>query len=319
MKHVAIIGAGNIGRRYLQSFSLTAEPYKIYMVDCSAEALCLSKKMADELQMHQAVFYLNDIKELPEKIDLAAVTTTSGVRKEIIFSLIRCTSVKYLILEKYLFDRLEDYEQVKCLFAEKEIKAWVNCTRRAQSSFINLKRELQESDYWEISVSGGDWGLGCNAVHYLDLIAYLSGTENWNLSIEGLEPQVFESKRKPYKEIAGTISGRMGKCRSFQISSYSNSSRPFIFSISTNRSYYVIDEGGQHICCISEDGSKNEQDFPLLYTSQIMEKIIKDIIETGICLLTSYEESARIHMMLQRPLTKFFEDHGFDTGSCPIT
>ena len=319
MKKIAIIGAGNIGRRYLESFSLTSNLYEIYMVDVSQDALNLAEHMTNCLSMEQTVFYLNKVEDLPREIDLAAITTTSRMRREVVKNLLNHSKVNNIILEKFLFDKLEDYDIVAGLLKRNNINAWVNCTRRAQKGFIWLKEELKKDDYWNISVSGGDWGLGCNVVHYLDIIACLSGIDNACLSLDGLEDIIGESKRKSYKEIYGTISGRMGKCKNFSISSYRNSTRPMFFTISTNRMYYQINEKEQYITCISENGECFKREFPSLYTSQIMESIIREILETGRCLLASYQESREIHELIQVPLTKFFESNGFENGSCPIT
>ena len=319
MKKIAIIGAGNIGRRYLESFSLAKDVYDIYVMDVSEDALCRIKDMTDNLNMKHIFHYLKRLEDLPKEIDLGAITTTSKMRREIVVNLLNNTSVKYLILEKFLFDKLHDYDVVENLIEKKHIKAWVNCGRRAQQSYIWLKKEIEKANHCEIYVSGGEWGLGCNAVHYLDLIAYLAGTDKMDISLCGLDSIICDSKRKSYKEIFGTISGSMGKCRNFSISSYYKSRMPVFVTILTEKAYYRIDESGQCINIISENGDNLTKKFPLKYTSQMMESIIHEIIETGECVLAQYSESSEIHRLLQVPLTKFFEDQGFENGVCPIT
>lgn len=47
--------------------------------------------------------------------------------------------------------------------------------------------------------------------------------------------------------------------------------------------------------------------------------VMEDIIKTGTCKLTSFEESAFLHLMLLDPLINFFEENGMEKGICPIT
>lgn len=316
MKKIAIIGGGNIGSRYVESLLNTEFAYELYIVDTSAQAL---KVLAEKVGENRGnITYLSEIEGLPASLDLAAVTTTSGGRRAVTEKLLTSADVKYLILEKPLFCKMDDYEIIETLLEEKHVKAWVNCTRRETASYQRLKSLLQEEAF-EFVLSGSEWGMGCNATHYLDLICFLAGTDEMEVNADGLYNTILESKRKPYKEILGTITGNAGRCVHFSLTAHGRGTIPVLITIKTSKKVYLVSEAGQSLSIWEKDGSCDRTDFKLPYTSQAMGPIIEKIITTGNCLLADYAESAKIHKALQRPLTDFFEKMGGEKGICPIT
>lgn len=316
MRKVAVIGAGNIGGRYVESLLNSEYEYALYIVDTSEQAL---KALADKIgEKEKKVTYLSDIEQLPDSIDLAAITTTSGVRRAIVERLLSYVEVSYLILEKPLFCDLTDYDLIGALLREKHIKTWINCTRRECESYQRLKSELKDENF-EFTLSGGNWGMGCNAIHYLDLICFLTGTDDLEVNVDGLYKTVLDSKRKPYKEILGTITGNAGKCVHFSLTAHGGIGIPVSITIKTPSKMYMINEAKQLLSVWEMDGSCINVDFGLPYISQIMGQIIGKIIDTGDCRLAGYSESAAIHRTLQIPLTDFFEKMGGEKGICPIS
>lgn len=316
--NVALIGAGNIGQRYLQAMlSGRFERGGIYVVDPSQSALEKAREVvAGSLKN---VEFLNDIEALPETIDCAAVTTTSVVRKEIVQRLLKEKNVKNLILEKFLFPYERDYKEVKQLLDKKGVKSWVNCTRRAQKPYKRLRELLLNCESMQIVISGSDWGMGCNSIHFLDLISYLANSLEIKIEIDGLNNKIIASKREGYKEIAGTIRGSIGKCSDFSITCYENGEVPLTIYISTEQGNILINETKQKLYILDKQGEWRSEEFGLLYISQVMDKVIKDILDKESCDLITYEESSIIHLALQTKLTKFFEKDGVDKGFCPIT
>lgn len=316
MRRIAIIGAGNIGARYVESLLNSDSEYALYIVDTSVQAL---RALADKFgEKKKKVAYLSDIEELPNGLDLAAITTTSGGRRAVVEKLLDCVDVHYLILEKPLFCELADYEIIRALLEEKHVKAWTNCTRRELGPYQRLKSELKDENF-EFTLSGSNWGMGCNAIHYLDLICFLAGTDDLEVNVDGLYKTVLDSKRKPYKEILGTITGNVGNCVHFSLTAHRGDEIPVSIMIKTPLKTYLINEAGQLLSIWEKDGSCVNADFRLPYISQVMGRIIGKIIDTGNCQLAGYPESAAIHRALQIPLTNFFEKMGCEKGICPIS
>ena len=69
-------------------------------------------------------------------------------------------------------------------------------------------------------------GVDYLAIHILDFIAYLAGSQDIEIDISALDPQYQQSKRSGFLEITGTIRGSMGRCRAFALSSYQKQGFP---------------------------------------------------------------------------------------------
>ena len=316
MRKIAIIGAGNIGGRYVESLLHSDSEDALYVVDTSEQAL---KALAEKNgETKKKITYLTDTQGLPNSLDLAAITTTSGVRRAAVEQLLNCVNVKYLILEKPLFCDLMEYEIVGELLAKKQIKAWVNCTRRESESYQRLKSDLGDESF-EFILSGSNWGMGCNAIHFLDLICFLAGTDDLKVNVDSLYKTILDSKRKPYKEIWGTITGSAGKCVHYSLTAHAGDELPISIMLKTPSKTYLINEGRQLLRVWSGDGPCVNARFELSYISQVMGRIIETILDTGNCRLADYVESSAIHRALQVPLTDFFEKMGGEKGICPIS
>ena len=82
--------------------------------------------------------------------------------------------VKYIIFEKVLFQKVEEYHSVDMLLNRYKTRGWVNCHRRIYPTYQNLKELLFGEELVDMEVVGNGWGLACNSVHFIDLYAYLT-------------------------------------------------------------------------------------------------------------------------------------------------
>ena len=119
---------------------------------------------------------MTSIAELETSIDVAIVATNSDIRRITIETLLGRCSVPYLVLEKALFQRLKDYDEVAELLACKGIKAWVNCPRRMLSFYADVKKDFDTAMPISFQVSG-NWAMGCNAIHMIDLFHFISSAQ----------------------------------------------------------------------------------------------------------------------------------------------
>lgn len=316
MNNIAIIGVGALGKRHLESVLKSELPFQIYVVDNNEEAVSEAIKMNEK-----CIIGGMDTSILPEEIDLAIISTASAVRKTVFKQMISKSKVKYIIFEKVLFQRIEEYFEVGKILEERQIKAWVNCARREQASYQELKKIVDKSNYFTFEMTGGDWGLGCNGIHMLDLVQFLSGSHECIIDRLNLLPIVEESKRRGYKEIYGTVSGSCGKCLSFSITCFHNSTSPSRLELSGDNFYASIEEGTHKLTLMSADDgwNANIREFPLYYQSQQTQKVMEKIMNTGDCNLPKYKEAMQLHLSYIEPLIKFFEEQGLEKGLCPIT
>ena len=315
MSNVAVIGVGALGRRHLQAILGEQNGIKVYGVETNNELL---KSLQEEMP---EVVFTNNIAELPDHISAAVIATSSNVRRMVFDELVSHCKIDNIIFEKVLFQKEEDYYHVKEILEEKGINAWVNCARREWDAYHQLKEKLRDVNEMHISGIGGQWGMGCNSIHILDLIEYLSGDTVTTIDITGLEDGIIDSKRKGFKEFFGTIKGNSGKCKTYQLTCIKESTLPFIITICTDQGRYIINETRSSIqfAEVKNNWEWQKEGFPLIYQSQLTGRVIKSILSTGKCNLSDYDSSMRLHLMLIRELIKFFNKNGMTDDLCPIT
>lgn len=206
--HIAIIGAGQLGSRHLQAMTLTNIPLSLEIVDPNQESLNTAEKRYKEMPPNpliKNITFHKDINDLYSTLDVVIVSTTSKCRHLVIEQLFAQKQVKYLILEKVLFPKLNDYDEVQKLLLKHKVKAWVNCGRRMMSFYRNLKDILQTEKNFVMTVSGTNWGLACNSIHFLDIYAFLSNQDQFKFDIEYLDDNWINSKRSGYIEFTGSF------------------------------------------------------------------------------------------------------------------
>ncbi len=323
MAKVCLIGAGKLGARHLQAMKGFKEPHDIFVVEPMEASREEAKKIYEDTQgQDNRVLFASGIEDVANQttmLDVAVVATSSAPRRAVIEELLARLDVKYMILEKVLFQKIKDIDEVGILLKNNGVKAWVNCPRRYFGIYDEIKRDLQEAEEFQVSVSGSKWGLGCNGIHFLDLIAFLADIPNGHVDISGLDSDIIESKRKGFYEITGRLSGNFGRCTDFSITSYKSGDIPNSVIITSDVSKYIVMEWASKVIEITKEKGTCEKSITIPFQSQLTNAQIEDILYSGECKITSYDESAMIHKALMEPLSSFFKEKGFGDDICPIT
>ena len=319
MYNIVIIGVGALGKRHLQSIVQSKIDLDIYCYDINEHAL--DGFEWENTYNNKIITMVNSFEELPKIVDFALFAMTAKGRREMFDQLIAHCTVKNILFEKVLFQKIEDYEHVGGKLRELNINAWVNCARRQWDSYQELKKELEAAREMRVIISGGEWGLACNAIHQIDLIEFLSGSSETKVDSMALLPIITDSKRAGFKEVYGTISGHSGKCSYFSITCMKDTNVPSVVTISSDIGQYIILEGKQKMVCMTKDGKYEftEKEFLVPYQSQITQFVMEDMLFNTQSRLVEYDISSRLHLEFIRPLTKFFYENGWENESCPIT
>lgn len=323
MINIAIIGAGQLGSRHLQSLALLDHKVSIQVIDPSADSLKTAEARFKEVvsSFKGTVSFHSDISSLEKNIEVAIVATNSKVRRAIVEQLIANSTLKNIILEKFLFTKEEDYGAVEKLLSEKNIKTWVNCPRRMMDFYKDLRKEMKGSIHF--MATGNAWGLGCNGIHLLDLFAFLTGTTDIKLSNDLIDKKIIESKRAGYIEFTGTITGQTDS-HSFHITSFAEQTSPLQIIINTPTAKYSIEEGANGKAWISKYENKwnwEEKTFTMPFQSQLTNIVVDEILSSGNCALTTYEESSHLHILFLNNLLAHLRKINNDNTitECPIT
>jgi len=323
MKTNLIIGAGQIGSRHLQGLLNLNTPQTIYVLDPSEQSLEIAKKRAEEIPNKHITQFISDWTSLPIDLDLVIVATGANVRKQVVNILLNGFKVKYVVLEKILFQDVQSYKEVAELIRQKDVPVWVNHPRRIFDNYLAIKQELPFDEPIKFHVIGNNWGLGCNGLHFIDLCAFLSGSEVDSINTDWIDDELLESKRSGYIEFAGTLKGMMKNGSCFSVSSFKGDLNLLSVSISTASESWVTMEGAMSITYHQKTGD-GRTDYKRLsatkFQSQLTTVIANDLFLNATCDLPTYEEACLSHVPFIEVLLKKYNDlTGIENKICPIT
>lgn len=302
MKKVAIIGAGQLGSRHLQALALHNSELNIYVVDPSEKSLNRSKERFLEIDDYhnKQLSFIQSIEELPTVLDFVIIATNSLQRLSALKELLQNSKVQYLLLEKFLFPKMEEYEEAQKLIEEKQVKAYVNCARRMWPSYQDFKNSLLPKTNIKLSVTGSNWNLASNAIHFLDLFFYLTKDATMMIDTSKLDDKIIENKRPGYIELTGTVTGQTTSGNKLELSSVVSDEVTIEMTIKIDDRHYVIREGAQEI-----QSNDIIEEFAIFHQSELTHKVLEQLLETDTCDLVTFERSVQDHLLLLNAFNKF--------------
>lgn len=326
MNYISIIGAGQIGSRHLQALKNLNIECVVQVIDPHDSSLKTAKQRYDEITVlnnNVRVEYNNNISSLSKVIDVAIISTSSNVRREIIEKLLSNKNIKNIILEKVLFQKIEDFTVVEKLLYNKKVKSWVNCPCRMWPFYKNLKSLLKGTNTLELSINGSNWGLGCNSIHMIDLLSFLTGESEYQLYTEQLDMETIPSKRPGFIEFTGGLFGKFINNSKFSIYSYKSGNLPALVQIHNDSVRCIIreSEGKAWVSTKANNWKWKEELFEIPYQSQLTNLVVEKIIKNGSCDLTPFNESLKLHIPLIEGLINHLKRNNPEGNItiCPIT
>ncbi len=324
MNKIALIGAGNIGSRHLQALAKSNVDISIEVIEPFEKSRELARQRYEEIGTNpkvNSIGFFESFDALSDDIDIAIIATSSDVRSKIVKELLSKRSVKYLILEKILFRTVEEYYEVAKLLEETSTKCWVNHQHRMFSFYHAMREEIKNSEQISYMVQGGAWGLGCNSLHHIDLLAFLSGNSDLKIDNHFLHPHIYEAKRASFVEFNGLLKGRVDN-HIFAL--YCGKEyAPTTLTITADRLTAFIDEasGYTRIARKSNDWKWEESTQRIIsFQSDLTHKVIEQILTTGKSDLPTYAEAMKLHIPFIEALLAHMESvDGQVYSLCPIT
>lgn len=317
----AVVGVGGIGRRHAQSLlkELSADDI-LYAVDPSQSAKNLLENELSVEQLGKVVF-LDDVRDLPSKINFLVVACNSKNRLRVIDEIVQNKKVENFLLEKVLFPTIDEYWQAAYLIKKNQGHVYINHPRRLYPVNLALKKLLVGKDF-ELEILGGDWGLLCNALHFIDLCQFFA--EEASLTISHFElNKVFQSKRQGYSEAFGHISGTSGQGR-FNLKSVEGFEGSLQIQVKTKDFQITIQEAHQTINIHTNGLNQEKYDFLKekrlsLYQSELTAQVCNDIINGSKIALPSYDFSATSHLIFLSALENALKKIGVNSANINIT
>jgi hypothetical protein len=324
MKKIVIIGAGQLGSRHLQGIAQSKIDISIEVVEPFESSRNIAKQRYEEIENNKHVLDINfydSIDKLSSKIDMVIVATGADVRTKVVSELLSSKDVDNLILEKVLFQTIEEYSIMEKLLEKTNTNCWVNHPRRMFPVYKELKEKLKSATQVSYNFQAGDWGLGCNGLHFIDHLAYLTDSSKLTLNNDGLDDKIYDSKRKGFVEFNGLLTGNLDN-NTFSL--YSNAKdTPSIFTISSDVLIANIDEEAGIINISTKENNWNNEvkkEKIIYFQSELSNILIEDILVNDNCFLPTYKEAMNLHVPYIESLLEHMERMtGQSHKLCPIT
>lgn len=314
MKKIFIIGAGQLGSRHLQALKNIKIPLNINVIDPSKKSLDIAKQRYDSIKIidnNNVSYYesINDVDSL-SIVDLVIIATSSNVRFQATIQLLNKFSVKTIIFEKILFNNPKDYSKIHKLLKSKNVNAYVNCPMRMMSFYKDIKTSFEGSRFKYI-VSGSQYGLVTNLIHYLDHISYLNQNSEYTSDTNFMNKELIESKRKGFYELHGTFQANFKNGTQGFINCESKGNSPIIIQAFNDKVHFISreSEGKVLIARAENDWRWEKIEFEIPFQSQLTTILVEDILSKNSCLLPSYEESMKIHLPYLDSLLEFINSN----------
>ncbi len=321
MKTIVILGAGQLGSRHLQGLAKIEMPLNILVIDPDPNSINLSKDRYQETNntIHHIQFF-NSVPMTIPNIDVAIVACSSHVRFSVINTLLSKALVKFLVLEKLLFNKFEEYEKMESLLKNLSTKVYVNCSMRMMPIYIQAKKIIRSSNV-KLSISGSQFGLVTNSIHYLDYLVFLSNCNQFQLDTSKLEFPSIPSKRVGFQELNGTLRADFENGSSLEIHCYSRGKMPIIVQIESEFSRIICkeSEGRAWISTDENSWAWEEMEAKIPFQSQLTTQLVDTLLKEGKSQLVNFQESSATHLQLLEGLKSFLNEHGDSKHEYPFT
>lgn len=316
--NVFLVGAGQLGSRYLQGLAKSELQLQIRVVDTSETALARSHQRwleAGGSQSKSQIELKTTIGSLNSPVDLVIVSTPAGGRAALMSSLARNTSASYWVIEKVLAQSSEELEEIYEATAVAK-GCWVNTPRRLMTWHKELKSVFSYNGPIRVSKDGGLWGLACNAIHFIDLVSWWSDEGLAAIDTSGLDAEWIPSKRVGYFEVTGTLVAHYSGGSELIMRSKVSASNDLLKVNIANGDRWLIDETNGS----AQSSSGIHINGRLEYQSELTAPMVTEILTNGTCGLPTLKESSAQHaIFLDAMLNHWNRSRNSNDRKVPIT
>jgi predicted dehydrogenase len=317
MARILLIGAGQLGSRYLQGLAAIEDPVAVKVVDPSEGSLAVARERLAQVQLASAhaVQFSTSLEDVPQHLDLALVVTPAHCRARVVTELASRHQVQAWVLEKVLAQNCEQLDQIEQALVDHS-QVWVNTPRRLMGWHQAIRSQLLPAgpSPLQLRVSGGSWGLACNAIHFIDLVAWWTQASVQSVNPAGLADWV-QSKRAGFQEVFGSFRVTYADGSELELCCHSEA-EPTQITVVTPQGEWVIEESAG--LATGPDGQQLHGQ--LSFQSALTVPLVKKILQEGRCDLPTLAESAAQHRPLLSTLLKHWnQNQGCHDSIVPIT
>jgi hypothetical protein len=300
MFKILLVGSGNLGIRYLEGLALFPELLEIFVLDPQKVSLLKARKIWDSITLKSShnIEFIESYNELPSSVELCIVATTADVRLNVVQLIQKKLFVGNWVLEKVLTQSVEDLFSLRDTIIKHD-RVWVNLPRRMMIWHKSIKDCLLCENSLKFHLAGGNWGLACNAIHFIDLVSWWTESDIIEIDSSHLK-EWYPSKRKNFWEISGKIVIYYSDDIYLELNSNRDKSTPMSLKISSKSCDWVLNE--------SEGNFYGPNNFTISgeieYQSSITSRLIKNILIDKDCELPLLDYTINAHELLLSQLLK---------------
>lgn len=294
MADIAIVGLGNLGSRHLQGLASCNRPLRIGLVDPSPASLATARQRWEEVGGSSGPHQLLE-HPLP-RYDLAIIATIADARPTAVDAIANVAEVGAWLLEKPVSQSVADTERIARRIGDAS--AWVNLPRRVIPWHQAIAKELRASAQpLEVSVTGGPWGLACNATHFVDMVRWWTGAEPIAVDVGGLEKSWHASKRPGYVDVFGELQVAYSDGTTLRLASTPDGGPHLIDIVASGDRWRIAEGQGQ---CTRNDVAAvpGKMAFQSTLTGNVVEAIVSGQAPS----LPTLAEAARFERVLLEAL-----------------
>lgn len=292
-KNILIVGAGQLGRRYIEGLYKITMPLNIYVLEKSKSVQNLvdelQSKLTKENKAH-TVYLINNLLLNINEIDLVIISTTANVRYSIISKINIVFNVKNWIIEKVLAQNNNELLKLSNLIKFQK-NCWVNTPRRIMPWYKKIKSKIGNVEKLNVTVTGGNWGLACNSIHFIDLLEWITGENVISINTRNLDKIWIKSKRIGFYEITGKLIVNFSKGSVLNLKCSKNNDNPIVIKLKDKNYTWLINES-KGIAIRSDNYIINGD---LVYQSKLTPKLVNNILLNKKIELTNLFESINQH------------------------
>lgn len=214
------------------------------------------------------------------------------MRLSVVEGLCKHACINYWILEKVLAQSSDSVKKIIDLTSGAK-GAWVNTPRRLMAWHQQLNSNFMDKEPISVNYGNGMWGMACNSIHLLDLVAWWRSSEVISIDTDKLDQQWIESKRPGFYEVTGSLVAKYSDGSTLTLVSTSDDPETLL-EVCTSEGKWVINEAQG----IATGPSMQVVEGRLEYQSGMTAALIDKLLDSGQCDLPTLDFSSKMHIAL---------------------
>ncbi len=317
--HALLIGAGQLGSRHLQGLAGAESLTSFSVIEPSAASRKVAESRFAEIDAAAAKplrFIENATLPTETTAPDYAVLATGAKHRLPTLQTALGLGVKRLLCEKVLFPSIAEYRAGMQLVENAGADARVSHIMRYVPLYQNLRAQLAQNPApLTMEITGGEAGMGCNLIHYLDLFQFITGHAVRTLQCRIAHPVLPSKRGADYIEFTGEAEAETAEGDRFHLNFHAGSSALPTIEIRFGSQHYRISEGKDQWSCVTDD-TAGPLEFPFM--SGLSGRIFQDIL-AGHSPLPTLAECFEVNRMMLNAFNAQLHETYDEHTHCPIT